>query len=63
MARRFIIRWTGAKSAIAEAGYTVDEENPAYVVVSLDREVTYEMLVKSACHPTMFNLRISTERA
>ena len=25
----------------------VDEENPAYVVVGLDREVTYEMLVKA----------------
>ena len=47
-----IISETGLKSAIADAGYTVDEENPAYVVVGLDREVTYEMLVKSnACHP------------
>ena len=43
----YVIGETGLKSAIAEAGYTVDEENPAYVVVGLDREVTYEMLVKA----------------
>ncbi|ASB97016.1 TIGR01457 family HAD-type hydrolase [Streptococcus equi] len=40
----YVIGETGLKSAIAEAGYTEDTENPAYVVVGLDTEVTYEML-------------------
>ena len=47
-----------------------DEENPAYVVVGLDREVTYEMLVKAtlAIHKgaifigTNPDLNIPTER-
>ena len=43
----YVIGETGLKSAIADAGYTVDEENPDYVVVGLDRDVTYEMLVKA----------------
>ena len=50
--------------------YKVDEENPAYVVVGLDREVTYEMLVKAtlAIHKgaifigTNPDLNIPTER-
>ena len=66
----YVIGETGLKSAIAEAGYTVDEENPAYVVVGLDREVTYEMLVKAtlAIHKgaifigTNPDLNIPTER-
>ncbi|HEL0947772.1 TPA: TIGR01457 family HAD-type hydrolase [Streptococcus equi subsp. equi] len=40
----YVIGETGLKSTIAEAGYTEDTENPAYVVVGLDTEVTYEML-------------------
>lgn len=40
----YVIGETGLKSAIAEAGYTEDTENPAYVVVGLDTQVTYEML-------------------
>ena len=35
----YVIGETGLKSAIAEAGYTVDEENPDYVVVGLDRDL------------------------
>ncbi|HEL0001143.1 TPA: TIGR01457 family HAD-type hydrolase [Streptococcus equi subsp. zooepidemicus] len=40
----YVIGETGLKSAIAEAGYTEDTENPAYVVVGLNTNVTYEML-------------------
>ena len=66
----YVIGETGLQSAIADAGYTVDEENPAYVVVGLDREVTYEMLVKAtlAIHKgaifigTNPDLNIPTER-
>lgn len=66
----YVIGETGLKSAIADAGYTVDEENPDYVVVGLDRDVTYEMLVKAtlAIHKgAMFigtnpDLNIPTER-
>ncbi|MFC3931219.1 TIGR01457 family HAD-type hydrolase [Streptococcus dentapri] len=41
----YVIGEIGLKSAIAQAGYTEDKENPAYVVVGLDRGLTYEMLV------------------
>ncbi|HEL0120583.1 haloacid dehalogenase [Streptococcus equi subsp. zooepidemicus SzS31A1] len=40
----YVIGETGLTSAIAKAGYVEDRENPAYVVVGLDTEVTYEML-------------------
>lgn len=40
----YVIGETGLISAIAEAGYLEDRENPAYVVVGLNTEVTYEML-------------------
>ncbi|GFG47901.1 UNVERIFIED_CONTAM: TIGR01457 family HAD-type hydrolase [Streptococcus canis] len=40
----YVIGETGLKSAIAAAGYIEDLENPAYVVVGLDSQVTYEML-------------------
>ncbi|MCK1244547.1 TIGR01457 family HAD-type hydrolase [Streptococcus uberis] len=40
----FVIGETGLKSAISEAGYIEDKENPAYVVVGLDSQVTYDML-------------------
>ncbi|KHD45156.1 TIGR01457 family HAD-type hydrolase [Streptococcus hongkongensis] len=40
----YVIGETGLKTAIADAGYTEDRENPAYVVVGLDSQVTYEML-------------------
>lgn len=41
----YVIGEVGLKSAIAEAGYIEDKDNPAYVVVGLDRGLTYEMLV------------------
>ena len=40
----YAIGETGLTSAIAEAGYLEDRENPAYVVVGLNTNVTYEML-------------------
>lgn len=40
----YVIGETGLKSAITEAGYIEDKENPAYVVVGLDSQVTYDML-------------------
>ncbi|GAB6647263.1 TIGR01457 family HAD-type hydrolase [Streptococcus uberis] len=40
----YVIGETGLKSAISEAGYIEDRENPAYVVVGLDSQVTYDML-------------------
>ncbi|MCK1160020.1 TIGR01457 family HAD-type hydrolase [Streptococcus uberis] len=40
----YVIGETGLKSAISEAGYIEDKENPAYVVVGLDSQVTYDML-------------------
>lgn len=40
----YVIGETGLKSAIAAAGYIEELENPAYVVVGLDSQVTYDML-------------------
>lgn len=40
----YVIGETGLKSAIAAAGYVEELENPTYVVVGLDSQVTYEML-------------------
>lgn len=40
----YVIGETGLKSAISEAGYIEDKENPAYVVVGVDSQVTYDML-------------------
>lgn len=40
----YVIGEKGLESAIEEAGYIHDEENPAYVVVGLDTELTYEKL-------------------
>ncbi|MGT2932848.1 TIGR01457 family HAD-type hydrolase [Streptococcus catagoni] len=40
----YVIGETGLKSAISEAGYVEDTENPAYVVVGLDSKLTYDML-------------------
>lgn len=40
----YVIGEEGLKSAIAEAGYQYEAENPAYVVVGLDAQVTYEQL-------------------
>lgn len=40
----YVIGETGLKSAVAAAGYVEELENPAYVVVGLDSQVTYDML-------------------
>lgn len=40
----YVIGETGLKTAIAQAAYTEDVENPAYVVVGLDSKVTYDKL-------------------
>ncbi|HFI0256908.1 TPA: TIGR01457 family HAD-type hydrolase [Streptococcus suis] len=40
----YVIGEDGLKSAIFEAGYVEDTENPAYVVVGLDWQVDYEKL-------------------
>ncbi|MGQ7372186.1 TIGR01457 family HAD-type hydrolase [Streptococcus suis] len=40
----YVIGEDGLKSAIFEAGYVEDRENPAYVVVGLDTQLTYEKL-------------------
>ncbi|HEL1981892.1 TPA: TIGR01457 family HAD-type hydrolase [Streptococcus suis] len=40
----YVIGEDGLKSAIFEAGYVEDMENPAYVVVGLDTQLTYEKL-------------------
>lgn len=41
----YIIGEAGLKSAIFEAGYREAENNPAYVVVAMDMQLTYEKLV------------------
>ncbi|CAM3213217.1 TIGR01457 family HAD-type hydrolase [Lactococcus hircilactis] len=40
----YIIGEDGLKEAIYEAGYKKERQNPAYVVVALDSDLTYEML-------------------
>ncbi|MBF0818008.1 TIGR01457 family HAD-type hydrolase [Streptococcus acidominimus] len=40
----YVIGEDGLKSAIAEAGYVEDLDNPAYVVVGLDTDLTYEKM-------------------
>lgn len=40
----YVIGETGLKTAIAEAGYVEETQNPAYVVVGLDTQLTYETL-------------------
>lgn len=40
----YVIGEDGLKSAIFGAGYVEDKDNPAYVVVGLDWQVTYEKL-------------------
>lgn len=41
----YVIGEEGLKSAISEAGYVEDKDQPAYVVVGLDTQLTYEKLV------------------
>lgn len=40
----YVIGEDGLKSAIAEAGYVEELDNPAYVVVGLDTNLTYEKM-------------------
>ncbi|MDY5634968.1 MAG: TIGR01457 family HAD-type hydrolase, partial [Streptococcus orisratti] len=40
----YVIGEKGLKDAIAQAGYQEDIEHPAYVVVGLDTDLTYEKL-------------------
>ncbi|MER0123588.1 TIGR01457 family HAD-type hydrolase [Streptococcus sp. ZJ93] len=40
----YVIGEEGLKSAIFEAGYVEETDNPAYVVVGLDTDLTYEKL-------------------
>lgn len=66
----YVIGETGLKTAIKEAGYIHDKENPAYVVVGLDTKVTYDMLadatlaIQNGAHfiGTNPDLNIPTER-
>lgn len=66
----YVIGEEGLKSAIFEAGYTEDKENPAYVVVGLDWQVDYDKLatatlaIQKGAHfiGTNPDLNIPTER-
>ncbi|KIL46439.1 HAD family hydrolase [Jeotgalibacillus alimentarius] len=40
----YVIGGDGIRQALTEKGITIREENPDYVVVGLDREITYEKL-------------------
>lgn len=44
----FVIGEIGLKSAISEAGYVIDEENPSFVVIGLDTQLSYEDLAKAS---------------
>lgn len=43
----YVVGEYGLKSALLEAGFVFDEENPDYVVVALDTDLTYEKVVKA----------------
>lgn len=43
----YLIGETGIKTALLDAGYRMDDEHPAYVVVGLDTDLTYEKLTKA----------------
>lgn len=66
----YVIGERGLKEAIAVAGYVEDADNPAYVVVGLDSDLTYEktVLATLAIHKgavfigTNPDLNIPTER-
>ncbi|HAX73534.1 MAG TPA: TIGR01457 family HAD-type hydrolase, partial [Firmicutes bacterium] len=44
----YVIGEIGLQSAIVEKGLSIVEENADYVVIGLDREITYEKLAKGA---------------
>lgn len=66
----YVIGEEGLKTAIAEAGFVTDTEAPDYVVVGLDRELTYDKLaiaslaIQRGAHfiSTNPDLNIPTER-
>lgn len=66
----YVIGEEGLKHAIQEAGYQIDTENPAYVVVGLDWQVDYEkfalatLAIQKGAHfiGTNPDLNIPTER-
>lgn len=43
----YVIGEIGLRQALTSKGFTVDEETPAYVVVGLDSDVTYEKFAKA----------------
>lgn len=43
----YCIGENGLQEAIREKGFAINEDNPDYVIVGLDREVTYEKLAKA----------------
>lgn len=47
-ARIYVIGEEGLLSTLLDEGHHIVEENPEYVVVGLDRQVTYEKLAKAA---------------
>lgn len=66
----YVIGEKGLQDAVTQAGFTIDEENPAYVVVGLDTQLTYDKLsiaclaIQKGAHfiGTNPDLRIPTER-
>ncbi|MCM3714040.1 TIGR01457 family HAD-type hydrolase [Halalkalibacter oceani] len=49
-ARIYMIGEEGLRSALMEEGHLLVEEEPDYVVIGLDRNITYEKLAKAALH-------------
>ncbi len=43
----YVVGEYGLKSALLEAGFVFEEENPDYVIVALDSDLTYEKIVKA----------------
>ncbi|RBW71289.1 TIGR01457 family HAD-type hydrolase [Bacillus taeanensis] len=43
----YIVGGEGIRSAITQQGMTITDDHPDYVIVGLDREVTYEKLAKA----------------
>ncbi|MCM3760470.1 TIGR01457 family HAD-type hydrolase [Alkalihalobacillus oceani] len=49
-ARIYMIGEEGLRSALKEEGHLLVDEEPDYVVIGLDRNITYEKLAKAALH-------------
>ncbi|MCD7036258.1 TIGR01457 family HAD-type hydrolase [Metabacillus sp. GX 13764] len=43
----FVIGEEGIRKAVMDKGFTLQEENPDFVIVGIDREITYEKLAKA----------------